>query len=47
MSAKGGRKLCKKADWKNDEPVMKTADRDYAVDKGGPGKEDDWCVAAL
>ena len=44
-TVKGGRKLCKKADWKNDEPIMKRADRDCRTDRNGPGREDDECVA--
>ncbi len=46
-SVKGGKKLCKKSDWKNDEPLMKGRDRDCAVDKGGSGREDDRCVPVL
>jgi hypothetical protein len=34
-STKNGAKACKKADWKNDEPLLKKkADRDCTVDKG-------------
>ena len=45
-SVKGGKKLCKKSDWKNDEPLMTGRDRDCAVDKGGSGRGDDRCVPA-
>jgi hypothetical protein len=40
-----GAKSCKKADWRNDEPIMKRAEADCEVDKGGRGPEDDRCVA--
>ncbi len=43
-TVKGGNKLCKRSDWQNDEAVMSGRDRDCAVDKGGPGREDDRCV---
>ncbi len=43
-TTRAGKKTCKKSDWKNDEPVMTRRDRDCAVDKGGPGREDDRCV---
>lgn len=42
-----GARSCKKADWRNDEPVMKSRDVDCRVDKGGPGNADDRCVAVL
>lgn len=32
-----GRKLCEHADWNNDEPLMKRAERDCEVEKGGAG----------
>ncbi len=41
-----GRKTCRKSDWKNDEPFMRSRDRDCTIDKGGPGREDDRCVPA-
>ncbi len=44
-TVKGGKKLCERSDWKNDEPVMSGRDRDCATDKGGPGRDDDTCVA--
>ena len=40
-----GKRVCKKADWGNDEPVMKASEADCAVDKGGRGSADDRCVA--
>ena len=46
-TTRAGKKTCKKSDWKNDEPVMTRRDRDCAVDKGGPGRGDDSCVARL
>jgi len=40
-----GQKVCKKADWKNDEPLMKKkSEQDCTVDKGAKGSEDDRCV---
>ncbi|MCZ6822907.1 MAG: hypothetical protein O7F10_08170 [Deltaproteobacteria bacterium] len=41
-----GTKDCPSADWQNDEPSMKASEQDCAIDKGGPGKADDLCVAA-
>lgn len=41
-----GRKLCLRADWKNDEPLMKTRERDCAIDRNLPGPADDRCIAA-
>jgi hypothetical protein len=40
-----GKRTCKKSDWQNDEPIMKSRDRDCTVDKGERGSEDDRCVA--
>ncbi len=46
-ATRDGAKACKKADWKNDEPLMKPAkEADCAVDKGLKGTEDDTCVPA-
>ncbi|HWP66274.1 MAG TPA: thrombospondin type 3 repeat-containing protein [Candidatus Limnocylindria bacterium] len=45
-TTKTGAKTCKKADWRNDEPLMKKSDADCRVDKGGKGSDDDRCVAA-
>lgn len=46
-TTRDGAKACKKADWKNDEPLMKPAkEADCAVDKGLAGTEDDTCVPA-
>ena len=42
-----GRKICLRADWKNDEPLMKTRERDCAIDRNLAGPTDDRCVAAL
>lgn len=41
-----GRRLCPRVDWRNDEPFMRTKDRDCTIDRGGAGVEDDRCVAA-
>jgi hypothetical protein len=43
-----GKKLCKKADWNNDEPLMKKKDADCFYDKGPKGtvKEDRTCSPA-
>ncbi len=44
-ATKSGAKACKKADWKNDEPLLKKkADRDCTVDKGEKGGADDRCM---
>jgi hypothetical protein len=45
-TTRSGAKVCKKADWRNDEPVMKKRDADCRVDKAGKGRDDDRCVAA-
>jgi hypothetical protein len=39
-----GKRLCKKADWANDEPVMKASEADCGIDKGARGSADDRCV---
>ena len=38
------RRACKKADWDNDEPLMRMSERDCAIDKGAKGRQDDLCV---
>lgn len=49
-TTKAGTKACQRADWRNDEPVMKLGKRageiDCVVDKGGKGSADDLCVVA-
>ena len=42
-----GKESCTKADWKNDEPLMRRKDRDCTVDAGGSGRGDDRCVPAF
>ena len=44
-SSRQGAAACKRADWKNDEPLMERKDADCTMDKGGKGKPDDRCVA--
>jgi len=39
-----GKRTCKKSDWGNDAPLMRLADRDCTIDKGGSGAEDDRCI---
>jgi hypothetical protein len=39
-----GKTLCKKSDWKNDEPLMSAKEADCMVQKGGGGSADDLCV---
>jgi len=39
-----GKSTCAKSDWKNDEPLMRSRDRDCRIDKGGSGPEDDRCI---
>lgn len=43
-TALGGQR-CKKADWQNDEPLMKAKEADCVVDRGGSGLADDLCVS--
>jgi hypothetical protein len=45
-TTKDGQKICKKADWRNDEPTMKKSEADCQVEKGEKGSGDDRCVAA-
>jgi len=46
-TTRDGARACKRADWKNDEPLMKRpTEADCTVDKGAPGPEDDRCVPA-
>jgi hypothetical protein len=44
VSTKSGASACKRADWKNDEPLMKAKEADCRVDKRGKGRADDRCV---
>lgn len=44
-ATKEGRRLCKRLDWKNDEPFMRGRDRDCEIERNGSGREDDRCVA--
>ncbi len=46
-SDRTGSRVCKKSDWKNDEPIMKSRDRDCTVDRGDRGREDDRCVPSV
>lgn len=41
-----GARACRKADWQNDQPVMKPSEADCHVDRRGPGPLDDGCVSA-
>jgi hypothetical protein len=44
-TSRDGARQCKKADWKNDEPFMRTRDADCLVDKRGTRDvADDLCV---
>ncbi len=45
-TTKAGAKACKKADWKNDEPLLKKKDANCTVEKGAKGSADDRCVPA-
>lgn len=46
-ATRDGRRACKKADWKNDEPLMKpSSEADCMIDRNGAGAEDDTCVPA-
>ena len=46
LTSRESARACKKADWRNDEPLMKREEADCAVDKGERGPEDDRCVPA-
>lgn len=39
-----GVRICKKSDWRNDEPLMNAKEADCWVEKGGRGRADDRCV---
>src|SRR5262249_1433485 len=40
-----GARACRKADWKNDEPLMHVREQgDCAIDKGNAGLDDDRCI---
>ncbi len=39
-----GSRTCKKADWHNDEPLMRGRERDCTINKQGRGRDDDLCV---
>lgn len=39
-----GFRSCRKADWQNDEPLMRNLERDCDVNRGGPGRDDDRCM---
>lgn len=39
-----GARTCRKADWENDEPLMRGRDADCTVSKGAKGRSDDRCV---
>lgn len=43
-TTRSGARLCKLADWKNDEAIMKGKEADCNIDKGGRGQADDRCV---
>jgi hypothetical protein len=40
-----GKRLCAKADWRNDEPLMTSRTRDCGIDRNLPGAADDRCVS--
>jgi hypothetical protein len=41
-----GKATCKRSDWKNDEPLMRSSARDCDLDRNGSGAADDRCVPA-
>jgi trimeric autotransporter adhesin len=43
VTTREGKRACRRADWRNDEPLLLRSD-DCAVDKGGSGTDDDRCV---
>lgn len=38
-----GARICKRSDWRNDEPLMKASEADCRVNVAGPGRADDRC----
>lgn len=44
-TTRDGAKSCKRADWRNDEPLMKRRDADCVIEKGATRPADDRCVA--
>ena len=44
VTVRAGARACKKADWKNDEPVMPSRQRDCTIERGGHGTLDDRCI---
>ena len=46
ISTRLGRRTCMRVDWMNDEPLMRSKDRDCTIDRGGPTADDDRCVSA-
>lgn len=47
VTSRVNRRVCRRADWRNDEPLMRSRDRDCDIDRGVPGSEDDRCVPRL
>jgi hypothetical protein len=44
VTTREGKRACKRADWKNDEPLRHRSEMDCTIAKGGHGPEDDACV---
>lgn len=42
-----GARACKRADWRNDEPLMRSAERNCTIDRGVRGRGDDRCIPAV
>lgn len=47
VTSKLGARICKKADWRNDEPFMRGRDADCRVAKGLPSPADDICIPVI
>jgi cysteine-rich repeat protein len=43
-TTRDGARVCRRADWRNDEPLMGPRDRDCTVAGGAAGRGDDTCV---
>lgn len=44
-TTRANRRICRRSDWTNDEPLMKGRDRDCQWVRNGPGTDDDTCAA--
>lgn len=42
-----GARVCRRADWRNDEPIMRRSEADCMVSRNAAGSDDDACVPAV